>query len=190
MANGLPLASPAAVWAMLGAELTVRELVIIGDAIVRIPRDEFGTPRPELALGTIAELREAAVPSRPGARRLREAVELVRVGSASPLETEHRLDAASAGLPTPLLDQVIRDDDGRMLGISEIVHPRWRVAVEIEGDHHRTSRRQWQRDLDKYAAYADAGWEVVRLAAHRVRHRSADGIAQVRSALRRRGWRP
>lgn len=186
--DGLRLTTPATTWSTLGAELTVRELVILGDAIVRVPRDARGQLHPELALGTIDDLRDAiARGPRPGIGRLREAVEQVRVGSSSPLETEYRLDAAAAGLPEPALDHVVRDSLGRMLGISEFAHVAERVAVEIEGDHHRTSRAQWRRDLDKYAAYAEAGWEVVRLAANRVRDPNRSGVKRVRAALRRRG---
>src|SRR5690606_17891800 len=49
--DGLRVASPASAWAMLGTELSERELVRLGDAILRIPRDERGRPRPELRLG-------------------------------------------------------------------------------------------------------------------------------------------
>lgn len=42
-------------------------------------------------------------------------------------------------------------------------------AIEVEGDHHRTSRRQWERDLEKYASYAEAGWQVIRASVAQVR---------------------
>jgi hypothetical protein len=37
MHDGLRMTTPATTWAMLGAELTVRELVTLGDSFVRIP---------------------------------------------------------------------------------------------------------------------------------------------------------
>lgn len=187
--SGFRVTSPASTWAMLGRVLTVRELIVVGDAVVRVPRDRSGTRRPERSLTTIPSL-QAAVDAgrRLGVARLREALTGIRVGSASPLESEYRLDAERAGIPEPDLDREIRDAAGRLLGISEIVYPRWRVVVEIEGDHHRTSRRQWDRDIEKYAAYAAAGWEVVRLTARHVR--SAVGVEQVAATLARRGWRP
>lgn len=70
---------------------------------------------------------------------------------------------ASSGLPEPVLDWPIRNETGRLLGITEIVYPEFRVLVEIEGDQHRVSRRQWIRDIEKYAAYVAEGYEVVRL---------------------------
>ena len=111
------------------------------------------------------------------------------LSSASPLETEYRLDAALAGLPTPELDVKIRDGRGRLIGITEVVYREYRTLVEVEGDHHRTDRRQWDRDIEKYNAYAALGWEVVRLTSTHVRG-AKRGVSLVRDALLRNGWRP
>jgi hypothetical protein len=168
----------------------VRELVQVGDAIVREPRDRFGEKHPDQALATIAEL-EAEVdagPRPPSTAALRTGVELVRVGSSSPLETDFRLDAAAAGLPEPELDIRVLGADGQLLGISEFVFGEYRVAVEVEGDHHRTERRQWDRDIEKYHAYAAAGIEVVRLTSTHIRGRHPTAVDIVRAALRRHGW--
>ncbi|WP_157532531.1 hypothetical protein [Microbacterium sp. TNHR37B] len=186
--EGLPVTTPASTWAMLGRWLTIAELVTVGDAIIRVPRDERGRRCPDACLATAGSLAAAVARGRRvGIVRLREVLPLLRSGSASPLESEFRIDAEAAGLPAPTLDAEIRDDHGRLLGISEFVYPRWRLVVEIEGDHHRTNRRQWDRDIEKYAAYTAEGWDVVRLTARHVRSR--DGVEMVKAALRRRGWR-
>jgi hypothetical protein len=187
--EGIRMTTPATSWAMLGATLSVRDLVALGDSIVRVPRGERGVPMPRARLGTIEQLEHAVTAGRrPGVAKLREALALIRVGSASPLETDYRLDAADAGLPEPSLDVEIRRPDGRLLGISEVVYPEYRTVVEIEGDHHRTDRRQWNRDIDKYAAYAAEGWEVVRLTSLHVRARRPRAVGIVRMALLRHGW--
>lgn len=175
---------------MLGQEFTVRQLVVLGDALVRIPRDRFGRRHPELALTTPAELRTAigASARRPGITRLSTAFAKIRTGSASPLETEFRLDAEDHGLPLPLLDAEVRNPRGGLIGISEFAYAPFRTAVEVEGDHHRTSKQQWDRDLVKYRAYADAGWEVVRLTARNIRGVAPDAVSIVRRVLLRRGW--
>ena len=189
--DGMRMATPTSTWAMLGAELSVRELVVLGDSIVRVPRDERGTLLPDERLGTIAQLERAITSGRRmGIRKLRVALPLIRVGSASPLETEYRLDAAEEGLPEPELDVEIRDGRGDLLGISEVVYKRYRTVVEIEGDHHRTDRAQWNRDIDKYATYAAEGWEVVRLTSAHIRGTSPRAVGIVRSVLLRRGWAP
>jgi len=188
--EGLRVASPASVWAMLGPELDARELTIVGDAIVRVPRGRDGAPQAAEQLATIAQLRAAAeAPGRRGRDTLLAALPKIRVGSMSPLETDFRIDAAEAGLPEPELDVEIRDARGRLLGISEIVYPAQHTIVEVEGDHHRTDRRQWNRDIEKYAAYVAAGWEVVRLTSTHIRG-TRRAVGMVRAVLIRHGWTP
>lgn len=188
--DGVRLTSPATTWAMLGGELSQRELVIMGDAVVCIPRDEAGRPRPDRQLATIARLEAAAlVPRRRHRGRLLAALADIRVGSMSPLETDHRLQCAAAGLPEAMLDVEIRDAEGILLGIADAFYPDHGVIVEVEGDHHRTSRGQWLRDIEKHAAYVRAGYEVVRLVGAQVRGRHARGAEVVADSLRRHGWR-
>jgi hypothetical protein len=187
--DGLRVSSVASTWAMLAGELSVRELVRLGDAFVTIPRDDRGRHRPEARLATPEQLRAAArAGRRQGAARLREALELIRVGAMSPLETDWRLDATAAGMPEPRLDAEIRDRWGRLLGIADAAFDAPRVLVEVEGDHHRVDPRQWARDIEKHAAFTAAGWEVVRLTAAHIRGRQPRAVAILREALQRRGW--
>lgn len=188
--DGIPVTTPATTWAMLGRDLNERRLTILADAIIRVPRDRFAVLHPELAGATIDQLQSALdAGRRVGLPRLRAALERARVGSASPLETEYRLDAEDAGLPEPELDFEVRSTNGRLLGISEIAYPEFRLVVEVEGDHHRTSKTQWNRDIEKYRDYANAGWEVLRLTSAHIRTQHS-AAATVRTALWRRGWRP
>lgn len=183
----IPVASPASTWAGLAGELSVRALVRLGDAFVRIPREENGRALPALQLATIEHLRAAAsAPRRRDRRKLERALELIRVGSMSPLETDFRLDAGAGGLPEPMLDVEIRDEVGALLGIADVVYPEQRVIVEVEGQQHRTSDRQWHRDIEKYAAFVAAGWEVIRVTSRHIR--SGRAVEMVASALRRHGW--
>lgn len=184
--DGLRVADAVTAWALCGSWLSCDQLVVLGDALVCVPRDERGRPHPERRLATLDELRQAAgVPWRRGRERLLAALELIRVGSMSPLETECRLVLTRAGLPEPDLDVEMRAADGRFIGICDAVYRRQRVAVEVEGSHHRTSDRQWNRDLDKYAALAAAGWEVVRLTSRHIRGSSPQAPHLVRAALER-----
>ncbi len=189
--EGVRASDPASTWALLAAEMSMHELVRIGDAIVREPRGTGGFRHPGGALASIDDLRRATdAGRRRGIARMRAALTLIRVGSSSPLETDFRLLAERAGLPEPSLDVEIRDEWGRLLGITEIAYPEFRVLVEIEGDHHRTSRRQWNRDIEKYAAYVAEGYEVVRLTAAHIRGAVPVAARIVREVLTRRGWRP
>ncbi|MFT3798137.1 hypothetical protein [Microbacterium sp.] len=185
--GGLPVASPASVWAGLAEELGLRALIRLGDALVRIPRGDGGAPLPHAQLATIGQLQAAAEAPRRRARHVLEhALRYIRVGSMSVMETDFRVDAQDAGLPEPQLDVEIRDAGGRLLGIADAAYPEFRVLVEVEGQQHRTSDDQWERDLTKHAAYAAAGWEVVRVTGRRVRRGQA--VPLVRAVLRRHGW--
>ena len=183
--EGLRVASPASCWAMLGGELSERDLVRLGDAIVCIPRGPGGQSQPHRQLASVDELRAAATPGRPGRRRLLSALDLVRVGSMSPLETDIRVVSIDAGLPEPELDVEIRDATGRLVGISDIRFPDEKVLVEGEGDHHRTDPVQWARDIERLAAFAALGYETVRITSAHLRGDPPRAVELIRAALRR-----
>lgn len=190
--RGMPVTTPTATWASLASRLSIEELVGIGDAIVRIPR--IPGPFGRVTGAPMATLRDLdaiiAAGRRPGIRKLREARALIRIGSSSPKESELRLVLATGGrLPTPELDYDVYDSDGRFLGCSELAYPRFRVAVEYEGDYHRTERKRWLRDIDKYQAYAAAGWRVAQVTAAHLRT-PHETIGRVRDVLRQAGWHP
>ncbi|WP_091503900.1 hypothetical protein [Microbacterium sp. cf332] len=100
----------------------------------------------------------------------------------------HRVVLTQAGLPEPLLDREVRDPGGRLAGIADAVWPEHGVIAEVESDHHRTSRSQWARDIEKHRAYAALGFEVVRLTSAHIRHPHPLAVPMVRDALRRGGW--
>lgn len=151
---GMPASTPAALWVDCGALLSPDELVARGDAIVTSPRCRT----------TIDDLRAALVRagSRAGVRRLRAALELVRVGAGSPQETRARLAIVRAGLPEPELQVEILDEAGRFVGRVDMAYPEQRTVIEYEGDHHRTDAEQWGRDLRRYREMERLGWAVVR----------------------------
>jgi hypothetical protein len=190
--DGLRVTSPATTWAMLAPLLTIDELVQVGDAIVHIPRRR-GMHRGQAsdALGTTDQL-EAAMNAgrRQGAARLRAALPLIQVGSASPGETNLRLACIRAGLPEPELDFDVWGADGVAIGYTELAYPKWRVLIEYEGDHHRTDRDQWVRDIDKHAACVAAGWTVIRLTSRHLYPTGFAAVTRIRNALIRGGWQP
>ncbi len=190
--DGLPLASPATTWAQLGEILTVDELIVAGDAIVhepRLPRGIRGAAGSGLA--TIAQLHASAEAGRRvGVGKLREALTQIRVGSASPPETELRLALLRAGLPAPSLDIDILGEHGNLIGYTELGYERWRILIEFEGDHHRISRAQWDRDIEKHAQCVALGWTVLRYTARHLHPAPDPAVDGVRNALVRAGWRP
>ncbi|MEU2205224.1 DUF559 domain-containing protein [Microbacterium oleivorans] len=178
---GVPLLAPASTWASLAAVLPdVRDLVAVGDAIVRVPMFRGDGP----ALATIDDLAAASSGRRVGVARLRAALPLVRERSASRTETWCRLALIDGGLPEPELnwDVVV---GGRLVACVDLAYPRERVAVEYEGEHHVTSPQQWSRDIERHEALAAAGWVVIRVTKQHLFADAAGVVARVRHALAR-----
>ncbi len=190
--DGLRVASPATTWAQLAEVLTVDELIVAGDAIVHEPRLRGGMRgEPGTGLATLAQLRAATEAGRRiGVAKLREAVPQITIGSASPPETALRLALLRAGLPAPSLDIDILGDHGELIGYTELGYPRWRILIEFEGDHHRISRTQWDRDIEKHARCVALGWTVLRYTARHLYPTPDPAVDGIRSALVRAGWRP
>ncbi|MGG7306141.1 DUF559 domain-containing protein [Curtobacterium sp. AB451] len=176
---GMPASTPAALWVDCGAMLTIDELIVLGDAIVTEPRCRT----------TIDDLRSALVRAgaRAGVRKLRTAIELVRVGAGSPQETRARLAIVRAGLPEPELQVEVRDEAGSFIGRVDMAYPRHRVLIEYEGDHHRTDAAQWASDLRRYREVERLGWVVVRWSRSDLTRYLGEAIGHLRSVLTRRG---
>ncbi|MAM55199.1 MAG: hypothetical protein CMH35_10280, partial [Microbacterium sp.] len=60
--------------------------------------------------------------------------------------------------------------------------------IECEGDHHRTDRRQWNRDIEKYGRYQDLGWTVLRFSAIHLAPSVTLAVTRIRHHLEQRGW--
>ena len=120
-----------------------------------------------------------------GLRRLRSALPLVDSGAASPKETWLRLLLINAGLPAPDT-QIPVVAEFRTVAVLDMGWERFKVAVEYDGDQHRSSRRQYVRDMRRLKALEACGWIVVRVI---VEDRPDDVVRWVREALRRRGYR-
>lgn len=176
----------------LGNVLARDALVAVGDHLVRQPRPRYeGRDTP---FATIAELTEAVTGHRGrGARRLREAVALVRMSSDSPPETALRLAVVRAGLPAPLanvrVEQVQSEGTVLDLGEPDLHWPQWRVALEHEGPTH-LDRNQVPKDIARGERRRDAGWIEVRTTFADLPHGCRSAVARVRRALESQGWRP
>ena len=180
--RGLRVVSAVDAWCQLAAQLSVRELVIVGDALVRRNHP----------IATLAELRAAVARhvGRRGHRALTEAMELVRPRTDSPAETELRLDVVAHGLPEPQVNVDIFDHRGRRIAIGDLAYPEFRVLAEYDGEQHRTDDTQYARDVDRLDDLARAGWRVVRVnRSHRGIRRTAR-LERLREALIAAGWTP
>ena len=84
-----------------------------------------------------------------GKQAASKAILLVRQGAESRPETLLRLAIMDAGLPEPEVNPDIRNASGRFVGRGDLVYQRWRVIVEYDGEQHRLSTKQFDRDVQR-----------------------------------------
>ncbi|MGY4710823.1 endonuclease domain-containing protein [Mycolicibacterium sp. CBM1] len=114
-----------------------------------------------------------------GLRRLESVLELVDPGAESPRETYLRLTLVRGGLPRPHT-QIPVFADGTVVAYLDMGWPELMIAVEYDGDHHRTDRRQYVRDIRRQEMLEDLGWVLIRVVAE---DRPADILRRVHRAI-------
>jgi hypothetical protein len=102
---------------------------------------------------------------RRGIKRARTALDLVDPGAESPRETWLRLILIRAGFPRPQTQIPVYDKLGQLIAVLDMGWEDIKVAADYEGDHHRTSRHQFNKDIHRYEAVAELGWIDVRVTA-------------------------
>ncbi len=117
-----------------------------------------------------------------GVRKLRSVLPLVDGGAASPKETWLRLLVVRAGFPPPTT-QIPVMDGWRLLAVLDMGWEDIKVAVEYDGDHHRTNRAQYAKDQRRIRELERLGWTIIRVIAE---DRPDDVLRRVREAIRRR----
>ncbi|MCV7198730.1 endonuclease domain-containing protein [Mycobacterium angelicum] len=149
-----------------------------GEALARLDALMWATP---FCIEDVLLLAKRHVGAR-GSRRLRAVLPLVDGGAASPKETWLRLLLLDAGLPA-LQTQIPVNANWRAVAVLDMGWEEYKVAVEYDGDHHRSDRRQYAQDQWRQRKLAELGWIVVRVIAE---DRPEDVLRRVREALARR----
>jgi very-short-patch-repair endonuclease len=117
-------------------------------------------------------------------RQLRELLPFVDAGAESLKESWLRLALIDGGLPTPETQIPILDEDGETFAFVDMGWRAIKLAVEYDGDQHRTSRPQYVKDLRRLPKIEKRGWEVIRVINE---DRQAEVVACVRETYLRRG---
>jgi hypothetical protein len=120
---------------------------------------------------------------RRGIRRAHIALSLVDAGAESPRETWLRLLLVRAGFPPPQTQIPVYDEYGRLVAVLDMGWEQLKLAVEYDGDHHRTDRRQFNKDIRRGEALTELGWIDVRVTAEDT---EGSVIARVSAAWDRR----
>lgn len=113
-----------------------------------------------------------------GLRQLVKALELYDHGAQSPRETWLRLLIVAAGFPPPRTQIPVRGSGGRRYYL-DMGWEHLKIAVEYDGDHHRTDKRAFGYDIVRLEDLAHLGWIVIRVVAGTPR---GEVIRRVRTA--------
>lgn len=173
--SGLTVATPARAGFDLARHLPRTMAVAHLDSLVR-------------ATGVTASEIVYLVNRYPGARgnkRARTAINLIDAGAQSPKESWLRLLLIGGGFPQPTTQ--IRVTDGAMTAFVDMGWEELKIGVEYDGDHHRTSRSQFIKDILRTEMLERNGWIIVRVVAE---NDAANIVNRVRYAFTRRACTP
>ncbi|HHW84344.1 MAG TPA: hypothetical protein GX743_11150 [Actinomycetales bacterium] len=179
--GGVQVSRPERIWLEIGQIFDVENLVVLGDHLVRHPRP--GLEARHEPYTSIHRLREVMdrYPNTRGARRLREALPLIRVGADSRPETLCRLALVRAGLPEPELQIPLHPDDPYSYS-ADLGYKHARLAIQYDGAHH-FSEAGMQRLARRDAAFVSEGWTVFTATGADLHEGFATLVAQVRARL-------
>lgn len=172
-AAGVPVTTPARTALDLACWHPLVKAVASVDALARATDVTI----PEI--GLLAERQRG----RRGITRARRVIGLVDAGAQSPKESWLRTLLVEAGLPRPQTQIPIRDGFGKAIAYLDMGWPAFKIAVEYDGDHHRTQRSQYSYDIRRLEMLQRRGWTVIRVTAE---DSSDDVLRRVRDALARR----
>jgi hypothetical protein len=172
--NGMSVASPPRTAYDLGRHLPRDVAVMHLDALAR-------------ATGVNAEHVTPLIDGYAGARglrALRTAMDLMDGGAQSPKETWLRLLVVDAGYPRPRTQIPLFDEYGRPFAFLDMGWEDLRIALEYDGDHHRTDRRQYAWDVQRLRLVEQRDWLHVKVIAE---DRPRDVLRRVAKAWAARG---
>lgn len=174
--HGMRVSTPVRLFAELAGDLSLVDLVVLGDQLVR------------RGLTSPAELRRRAQRERGERGRLaRRAAALVRAGVDSPMETRVRLLILLAGIPEPLVNHPVRDERGDVIRRFDLYWPEAGLVVEYDGRVHIEREQQWVRDLRRREGDENAGLRVLVFVSSDVFRTPGETVRRVFEVLRSRG---
>lgn len=155
---GLPLVTIPRVIASVAPLLDIDELVTLGDAA-------FGRQAGGPYI-TLRELREEVdtLPRVSQRRKLRKALALMRETVDSPRETWLRLWLINHGFPEPVVHPAFYSPIEDCVLHPDLGFPELKIAIEYEGDLHRSSPQQYAQDIRRRELFEAEGWVLLRVA--------------------------
>ena len=173
MIDGVSVTSPARTALDLGCWYPTTTAVAAIDALARAT---------EIKAADV-ELLARRYAGRRGITRARQAAALFDAGAQSPKESWLRVVLIQAGLPRPQTQIPVLDEFNSTIAYLDMGWEDLKVAVEYDGDHHRSDRSQYNWDIRRLERLQHKGWVVIRVVAS---DRPPDIVHRVRAARARR----
>lgn len=150
---GIPVTTPARTALDLACRYPVEKAVTAIDALSRATN---------LKVSEI-ELLAERYRGRRGITRARITLPLVDAGAESPRETWLRLLLIRAGFPRPQTQIPVYGGYGELVAVLDMGWEDIKLAVEYDGDHHRSDQRQFNKDIRRAESLTELGWTNVRV---------------------------
>ncbi len=174
--SGVAVTSATRAFLDMSAELSLVDLVVLGDSLVKAGRF------------TPAELgRAAAAWQGRHACAARRAARLVRAEVDSPMESRLRMLIVLAGLPEPRINHIVRDAEGQWMTRFDLSYPNHRVVIEYDGRQHAENDRQWGRDIERREDLDRDHWRLIVVRAPDVYRHPVQTLRRITAALREHG---
>lgn len=177
--RGVCVTSPVDTFLDLAACLTLVDLVVFGDSLVK---RRHTSPEKLVAAAEAATGR--------GSRLARRAASYVRAGVDSPMETRCRMLRVLSGLPE--LETDIRFYDPvthALLRRLDAGDRSTRTAVEYDGKHHIERQQQWESDITRREEFDDEEWRIVTLISKDIYTTPGETVRRLERVLRKRGMK-
>ena len=174
--RGILTTDPVTTFIQLAGSLSLVDLVVLGDAIVK---------KYKIAPRRLVKLCETSTEYYAG-QALR-AARYVRRGVDSPMESRLRMLLVLAGLPEPRVDVREMNDDGTWRRRFDLCYPEFRLIIEYDGRQHAEDVHQWQSDLERREELDDEAYRILVVTARGIFVEPERTIERVRRQLIARG---
>jgi len=176
--RGLRVSSPEQTFIDLATHLSLVDLVVLGDSLVKMGRTS-----------TLKLIEATLACSGRGCRAARRATRLVRAGVDSPMETRLRLLMVFAGLPEPVVNHIEYGASGQWEKRFDLSYPELKLIIEYDGRHHAEIARQWNSDIRRREGLEAAGWRMIVIGSHDIYVEPRQTLTRITDAMRLAGAR-
>ncbi len=167
---------PEVAWLHLAGILSRDDLIVAGDDLVRRKRP-LSTPDRLLTAVALAGRRRFVTEAR-------LALEQVRPGTDSPMETRLRLIILRGGLPEPVIGHAVHNRAGEFIGTPDLAYTEAKIAIEYQGQVHQSDPHTYAEDVIRREQFEETGWQVIPIYKDHVYDRPSWIVSRISLALR------